>query len=32
VADVQPGARLGNVALALWNQGRKAISHGTCPG
>lgn len=32
IADVQPGARLGNVALALWNQGRKAISHGTCPG
>jgi hypothetical protein len=32
IADIQPGARLGNVATALWNQGKRAISHGTCPG
>ncbi|KAF2839642.1 Glucooligosaccharide oxidase [Patellaria atrata CBS 101060] len=32
IAQVGPGARLGNTALALWEQGKKAISHGTCPG
>jgi len=32
VATVGPGSRLGNVAQALWNQGKAAISHGTCPG
>ncbi|KAF3079475.1 hypothetical protein TWF102_003626 [Orbilia oligospora] len=32
VATVGPGARLGNVALGLYNQGKRAISHGTCPG
>lgn len=32
VASIGPGARLGNVALALFNQGGRAISHGVCPG
>ncbi|KAF4452287.1 6-hydroxy-D-nicotine oxidase [Fusarium albosuccineum] len=31
-AKVQPGARLGHVATELYNQGKRAISHGTCPG
>ncbi|KAH6873798.1 hypothetical protein B0T10DRAFT_610921 [Thelonectria olida] len=31
-AKIQPGARLGHVATELWNQGKRAISHGTCPG
>ena len=31
VASIGPGARLGNVAVALFDQGR-ALSHGTCPG
>lgn len=31
-AVVQPGARLGHVAYELFNQGHRAISHGTCPG
>lgn len=26
------GSRLGNIALALYNQGKQAMSHGTCPG
>jgi FAD/FMN-containing dehydrogenase len=32
IATVGPGARLGNVATALYNQGKRALSHGTCPG
>ncbi|KAH8744511.1 glucooligosaccharide oxidase [Diaporthe sp. PMI_573] len=32
IAEVGPGARLGNVAKALYDQGKRAISHGTCPG
>jgi FAD/FMN-containing dehydrogenase len=32
VAKVQAGARLGLVATELWNQGKRAIAHGTCPG
>lgn len=32
VATIGPGARLGNVALGLFNQGGRAISHGVCPG
>ena len=32
VARVQGGARVGHVATQLFNLGRKAISHGTCPG
>lgn len=31
-AVIQGGARLGHVATELWEQGRRAISHGTCPG
>ncbi|GKT94788.1 AD binding domain-containing protein [Colletotrichum tofieldiae] len=32
IATVQGGSRLGHVASELFNQGGKAISHGTCPG
>lgn len=32
IATVQAGARLGYVATNLYNQGRRAFSHGTCPG
>ncbi|KAK5703579.1 hypothetical protein LTR17_021993 [Elasticomyces elasticus] len=32
VATVQPGARLGHIANELWEQGKRAISAGTCPG
>lgn len=32
IATIQSGARLGHVATALYNQGKRAISHGTCPG
>jgi FAD/FMN-containing dehydrogenase len=32
VASIGPGARLGNVALALYNQSGRAIAHGICPG
>ncbi|KAM5483343.1 hypothetical protein MaudMau93_006308 [Microsporum audouinii] len=31
-AIIQPGARLGHVSVELYNQGRRAIPHGTCPG
>lgn len=31
-AVIGTGARLGNVATALYSQGKQAISHGTCPG
>lgn len=31
-AYVQGGARLGHVAVELYDQGGRAISHGTCPG
>lgn len=31
-AKVQSGARLGHVATELYRQGKRAISHGTCPG
>ena len=31
-AVVGAGGRLGNIALALYEQGKQAISHGTCPG
>ncbi|KXH68425.1 hypothetical protein CSAL01_00298 [Colletotrichum salicis] len=30
-AKVQAGARLGHVATELYKQGKRAISHGTCP-
>jgi len=32
IATIQSGARLGHVATALYNQGKRAFSHGTCPG
>jgi FAD/FMN-containing dehydrogenase len=32
VASIQAGARLGHVATALYQQGKRAFSHGTCPG
>jgi FAD/FMN-containing dehydrogenase len=32
IATVQAGARLGHVATELFNQGQRAIAHGTCPG
>lgn len=32
IATVQAGARLGRVATALYNNGKRAFSHGTCPG
>ncbi len=32
IASIQAGARLGHVFTELYKQGRRAISHGTCPG
>ncbi|KAF2178794.1 Glucooligosaccharide oxidase [Zopfia rhizophila CBS 207.26] len=32
MAVIGTGGRLGDVATALYNQGKQAISHGTCPG
>lgn len=32
VAQVGSGVRLGNLALGIYNQGRRALPHGTCPG
>jgi FAD/FMN-containing dehydrogenase len=32
VAAVGGGVRLGNMALALYAQGQRALPHGTCPG
>jgi len=31
-AIIQGGARLGHVAAELYAQGKRGISHGTCPG
>ncbi|EFR04249.1 glucooligosaccharide oxidase [Nannizzia gypsea CBS 118893] len=31
-AIIEPGARLGHVSVELFDQGRRAIPHGTCPG
>jgi FAD/FMN-containing dehydrogenase len=31
VATIGPGARLGNVALDLFNQGGRAMAHGSMP-
>ena len=31
-AKIQPGARLGHVATEIYNQGERAIAHGSCPG
>ena len=30
-AAVQTGNRLGDVAVNLWNTGKRALPHGTCP-
>jgi FAD/FMN-containing dehydrogenase len=32
IATIEPGSRLGNIALQLYTQYGRAISHGTCPG
>jgi hypothetical protein len=32
LATVGPGARLGNMALELYKQGKRGIAHGICPG
>ncbi|KAK4233842.1 FAD linked oxidase [Achaetomium macrosporum] len=32
IATVQPGARLGHIATVLYDDGKRAFSHGTCPG
>jgi FAD/FMN-containing dehydrogenase len=32
VATAEGGTRLGHLAWELYNQGKRAISHGTCPG
>ena len=32
IAKVGGGVRLGNLALAIYNQGQRALPHGTCPG
>jgi len=32
IATVQGGSRLGHVAWELYKQGKRAFSHGTCPG
>ena len=32
IATVGAGVRLGNLALGLFNQGKRAVPHGTCPG
>lgn len=32
IATVGGGSRLGHVASELYSQGKRAISHGTCPG
>lgn len=32
IATVGGGVRLGNLALGLYDQGKRAVPHGTCPG
>ena len=32
IASVGTGVRLGNLALGIYNQGQRALPHGTCPG
>lgn len=32
IATVGGGVRLGNLAQGVWDQGKRALSHGTCPG
>lgn len=31
VAKIQTGNRLGDVAQKLWDNGQRALPHGTCP-
>lgn len=31
IVKVGPGVRLGNLALSIYNQHKRALSHGTCP-
>lgn len=30
IAKVGGGVRLGNLAQGIWDQGKRAMSHGTC--
>lgn len=32
IASIGTGVRLGNVAIGVYNQGKRALPHGTCPG
>lgn len=32
VAQVGGGARLGNIATGIYNQSKRALPHGVCPG
>ena len=32
IATVGTGVRLGNLAVGIYNQGKRALPHGTCPG
>lgn len=32
IAMVGPGVRLGKLAQAIYNQGKRALPHGICPG
>ncbi len=32
IASIGTGVRLGNVATGIYNQGKRALPHGTCPG
>ena len=32
IAQVGGGVRLGNLATAIYNQNKRALPHGTCPG
>ena len=32
IASIGTGVRLGNVALGIYNQSKRALPHGTCPG
>jgi FAD/FMN-containing dehydrogenase len=32
IATIGPAARLGNIAIALFNQSGRALAHGLCPG
>ncbi|KAF1997187.1 Glucooligosaccharide oxidase [Amniculicola lignicola CBS 123094] len=32
IATVGAGVRIGNLAQGIWDQGKRALPHGTCPG